>query len=112
MTQKKVEYQQPNILSSTVEFLEPEDINHFSNKTELDSIPERNTKDGGNGGDYWTSNRTTPQIVRKTSLRTQHTQIQQTESDDEDDLETEVAGDKELGDADDIYYDCVDIDQN
>ena len=47
-------------LSSTVEFLEPEDFNHFSNKTDLDSIPERNTKDGANGGDYWTSNRTTP----------------------------------------------------
>ena len=90
----------------------PDDNNHFSNQTELASIPENSSRDRGNSGEYWTSNRTTPQIVRKTSLRTSHTQIQQTESEDEDDLETEVAGDKEEGDADDIYYDCVDLDQN
>ena len=90
----------------------PEDYNHFSNKTDLDSIPERNTRDRENSGEYWTSNITTPQIQRKTSLRTSRTQIQQSESDDEDDLETEIAGDKEEGDADDIYYDCVDHDQN
>ena len=100
------------MLSSTVEFLMPEDNNHFSNQTELASIPESGSREDGNGVDYWTSNRTTPQIVRKTSLRTNHTQIQQTESEDEDDLETEVAGDKEFGDADDIYYDCVDLDHN
>ena len=90
----------------------PEDYNHFSNKTDLDSIPERNSRDRENSGEYLTSNITTPQILRKTSLRTSRTQIQQSESDDEDDLETEIAGDKEEGDADDIYYDCVDQEQN
>ena len=93
----------------------PEDNNHFSNHTELDSIPENDQGDGGNGDNgasVFTSNRTTPQILRKTSLRTSHTQIQQTESEDEDDLETELAQDKDVADADDIYYDCVDQDQN
>ena len=40
----------------------PDDNNHFSNQTELDSIPEYGSGpgDGGNGADFFTSNRTTP----------------------------------------------------